>query len=480
MRRTLVRMEGISKSINGGKILEGLSLSVYEKEILGVTGMSGTGKTVIAEILSGTRSYDEGQIYVSGRQMNPERIARAAETGIYHVSTSPALLPCLTIGENICLPEPDMGAALHFPTKRQMAAIREMLRSLDIRIDSRAAVQELDLWERHIVAILRAYYLHARLIIIDDITNDYTEEEFRKLGKLLLKLKQRGVSILFVESMLERAVSFTDRMVILRNGRDEGVLFRCDYSYDDIVKIMIGDYSVPQAVEKRGWRQKREVLLSADQIWDGYLKGLSFYLEKGEVIGFIDEEKNVCDELSKLFLGNRRLLRGEICLEGKAVNVEMDREMLIKAGFGYVEYYKKSIFPKLSLKDNLTITSLDRLTNRTVINSKLEKMVVQDLLNRLDIPLENLRKPVEDISNREQLVAALYKWILNRSRVVVLNNVLSGTDVIMYHIMARFLNELREKEAGALFFFPNTKALYELCDRIYLIRDGVVVKTITL
>ncbi len=154
--------------------------------------------------------------------------------------------------------------------------------------------------------------------------------------------------------------------------------------------------------------------------------------------------------------------------------MKIGREALIRLGFGYVDFYKNSIFPQLSLRDNLTITSLDRLTAKAMINTRLEKRVVQDLLESLHFSDENLKKPLGEISNREQLIAALYKWILNRSRVVVLNNVLSGTDMIMRNIVEQFLNELRRREMGALLFSPNTRELYELCDRIYRIQKGRV------
>ena len=153
---------------------------------------------------------------------------------------------------------------------------------------------------------------------------------------------------------------------------------------------------------------------------------------------------------------------------------------MIKAGFGYVDYYKNSIFPKLSLRDNLTITSLERLTSRTVINSRLEKMVVQDLLRRLEVPLSDMKRPLKDVSNTEQLIAALYKWILNRSRVVIINNVLSGTDMIMHNIVVRFLNELREKGFGAILFSPNVREIFELCDRVYMVREGRITEVVTL
>ena len=474
MKKEIVRAEGLGKTIHGSRILDGLNLSVYEGEILGMTGLSGSGKSVVAEILAGSRGFEEGEIHIAGSRSESGRKRNRPENGIFHIRSSPNLFPCLTIEENICLMEPGIGPGFCFPARMQLQKVREAARSLEIGWDEKASVKTLSLYEKHQISLLRAWYLHARLMIIDNITDDYTEEEFRKLGQLLLKLRQKGVSILLIESMPERVTSFTDRLVILRNGRDEGILFREEYDQYDINKIMSGDYNLPEAVKRAAARQEQKVLMSVNQIRGSGLRGLSFYLNQGEVIGFTDEEDALCTDVLRLFLGNARTESGTVLLDGERINMKMGREALIRLGFGYVDFYKNSIFPKLSFRDNLTITSLERLTARFMINTRLEKRVVQDLLKSLHFPDGNLKKPLSEISNREQLIAALYKWILNRSRVVVLNNVLSGTDMIMRNIVEQFLNELRRRKMGALLFSPNTRELYELCDRIYRIREGKV------
>lgn len=478
MKREIVRIEGLVKSIHGSRVLNGLNLSVYEGEILGMTGLSGSGKSVVAEILSGSRSFEEGEIYIAESRSNSgtgrKRNRNGAENGIFHIRSAPNLFPCLTIEENICLMEPGIGPGFFFPTRMQLRKVREAAHSLEIGWDEKASVSSLSLYEQHQISLLRAWYLHAKLLIIDNITNDYTEEEFRKLGQLLLKLRQKKVSILLIESMPERVTSFTDRLVILRNGRDEGILFREEYNQYDINKIMSGDYNLPGAVKRAEARQEQKVLMSVSQIHGKGLQGLSFCLNQGEVVGFTDEEDALCTDVWRLFQGNARIESGSVFLDGERIHMKIGREALIRLGFGYVDFYKNSIFPQLSLRDNLTITSLDRLTARTMINTRLEKRVVQDLLESLHFSDENLKKPLGEISNREQLIAALYKWILNRSRVVVLNNVLSGTDMIMRNIVEQFLNELRRREMGALLFSPNTRELYELCDRIYRVQKGRV------
>lgn len=471
MKREIVRVEGLKKAIHGSQVLNGLNLSVYEGEILGMTGLSGSGKSVAAQILAGSRSFEEGEIYIAGRKSEAGGKAGRPGNGIYHIRAVPDLFPCLTVEENVCLTEAGAVAGI-FPTRMQLRKVREAAHALDICLDSRASVNSLSLYEKHQVSLLRAYYLHAKLIIMDNITNDYTEEEFCRLGRLLLRLKQKGVSILLVESMTERVTSFTDRLVVLRNGRDEGILFREEYGQYDINKMMSGDYNLPEAVGRVAAGREQEILLEACRICGQGLQGLTFHLNKGEVVGFTDEEDALCTSVQKLFLGDARTESGTVVLDGEPVNIRMKRAGLIELGFGYVDFYKSSVFPQLSLKDNLTITSLNRLTSRAMIHARLEKRVAEDLLEALNFPSENLKRPLCEVSNREQLVAALYKWILNRSKVVVLNNVLSGTDMIMRNIVKQFLNELQRRKAGALLFSPNVRELYELCDRVYKVRAG--------
>lgn len=474
MRKEVLRAEKIHKTINGSHILKGLNLTIYEHEILGMAGLSGSGKSIVAEILSGNRSFENGKIWAGSSELEPGNRKQAVMNGIYHIKETPCLFSCLSIGENICLMESDLRSSLSFPSRRQERMIREALRSLNLNIDLTVPVTDLSLYEQHQIMIVRAFYLQARLLILDNITNGYTEEEFRRLAYLLLRLKQKNMGILMIESMPERVAALADRMVILRNGREEGILFRDEYEISKIRQIMIGSYQVPKTVGKsaQNREEEREILFSVQHIPGRYMEDISFYLKKGEVIGFIDEEEGICTDVLRLFLGKEAVKGGMVELDGRPLTMWANRKDMIREGIGYVDYYKNSIFLKRSLRDNLTITSLDRLTSRTMIHFKLENMVARDLLLRLGMPVENLKKPMKDVSNQEQLVAALYKWILNRSRVVVLNNVLSGTDLLMRNIVVQFLNELREKQCGAIVFSPNPKEVFELCDRVYILRNG--------
>lgn len=181
-----------------------------------------------------------------------------------------------------------------------------------------------------------------------------------------------------------------------------------------------------------------------------------------------------CEEIWNILGGTRETVKGKLTLQGSQVSLQSGREKMIQSGFGYVDNYKNSAFSKLSLRDNLTISSLQRLKNHVGINLRLERKVAGDLMEKLQIPSGDWKKPIKDTSNRVQLAAALYKWVLNRSKVVILNHVLSGTDVIMQDIIRHFLNELKEKGNGAIILAYNARELCELCDRVYVLGHGRV------
>ncbi len=474
MRKEILRMEQVVKKINGAEALKELCLTIYGGEILGLTGLSGSGKSVIAEILSGRSTFDRGRVLLEHSAAEPGMMIQAYREGIYSVTVNPALFTCLTIKENICLTEKAFSSSLYFPTKQQLEAVKEAARSLNVTMDLDKDVSKLSAYEAHLTAILRAYYLHSKLIILDNITDRYTEEEFSDFERLLWRLKERGTSILWIESMAERMMPIADRMVILRNGREEGILFKGEYSTDKIEQIMIGDYAIPHMLEKSIPMEKGEKLLAAEDLSYGKIEGFSFYLGKGEVIGFLDEEKVFCEEIWNILGGTRETVKGKLTLQGSQVSLQAGREKMIQSGFGYVDNYKNSVFSKLSLRDNLTISSLQRLKNYVGINLRLERKVAGDLMEKLQIPSGDWKKPIKDTSNRVQLAAALYKWVLNRSKVVILNHVLSGTDVIMQDIIRHFLNELKEKGNGAIILAYNARELCEMCDRVYVLGHGRV------
>lgn len=144
---------------------------------------------------------------------------------------------------------------------------------------------------------------------------------------------------------------------------------------------------------------------------------------------------------------------------------------MIRQGIGYVESREKGVFPKLTLAENLTIASLERFSRYSRINRKLEQAVVLDVAVQLGIPSRDLKKRIEKLDGNTRFLVTIYRWILKRSKVLILHNVLSESDLIIRDSMLRVINQIHSSQTGMILLSPNKKEIYELCDRVYLLKN---------
>lgn len=144
---------------------------------------------------------------------------------------------------------------------------------------------------------------------------------------------------------------------------------------------------------------------------------------------------------------------------------------MIRQGIGYVESREKGVFPKLTLAENLTIASLERFSRYSRINRKLEQAVVLDVAAQLGIPSRDLKKRIEKLDGNTRFLVTIYRWILKRSKVLILHNVLSESDLIIRDSMLRVINQIHSSQTGMILLSPNKKEIYELCDRVYLLKN---------
>ena len=142
---------------------------------------------------------------------------------------------------------------------------------------------------------------------------------------------------------------------------------------------------------------------------------------------------------------------------------------MIRQGIGFVDSWEKGIFPKLTLAENLTISSLDRFSRNLRINQKLERAVLLDLVDQLEIPQGDLKKRIEKLDGNTCFLVTIYRWLLKRTKVIVFHNVLAGSDIIIKDSMLKVINQIHSSDGGGIIFSSNKKELYELCDRVYIL-----------
>lgn len=474
MRIEKIRLDEIKKAYGDIKALEDISLSLYKGELLCVAGLSGSGKSVLADIISGRTSMSGGRMYVDSRPAAFASIRQAQTAGIFCVRYKTSVINDISVEENLCLLQKQ--GCLAFPARQGTIRMRETLKALGVECRLQAPVGSLSLMERHTIEICRACCAGMKVLVLDGIARDYTLKEIQYMKELAARLKERGVSIVWIDTRPEIMLDAADRLAILRKGSLAAVLFREEFDRQVIDRIIIGGNRKAgrEITRSQAERSGRTELLAVREVRARELRDVSFHVCPGEVVGFIHPEETYCREIVRLLSGELKVESGSAWLAGRQVELSGGRKNMVRYGFGYIEDYKKSLFPKLDVAENLTIAGLEYFAPGVGVREKLEQAVACDYLALLDIREEDLKRPIETLSHRCQLNVALYKWIIARARLIVMDNLFSGTDILMRNSVREFLEFAKSRGIGVVYCSPNESELASVCDRLYELAEGKV------
>ncbi|MCD7994206.1 MAG: ATP-binding cassette domain-containing protein, partial [Clostridia bacterium] len=300
MRIEKIRLDEVKKAYGDIKALEDISLSLYQGELLCVVGLSGSGKSVLADIISGRTPKDGGRMYVDGRPAVFASIRQAQTAGIFCVRYRTSVINDISVEESLCLLQKQGG--LSFPARQGMIHMRETLKSLEVECRLQAPAASLSLMEHHTIEICRACCAGMKVLILDGIARDYTLKETEYMKRLVIRLRERGISILWIDTRPEIMLDAADRLAVLRKGRLAAVLYREEFDRQVIDPIIIGENRKAEREVARSQSDpgERAVLLSVRKVRARELRDVSFYVCPGEVVGFIHPEDTYCREIVRL------------------------------------------------------------------------------------------------------------------------------------------------------------------------------------
>lgn len=474
MRIEKIRLEQVYKAYGDIKALKDVSLPLYQGEVLGIAGLSGSGKSVLADIISGRTDIGGGQLYVDGRGTVFTSICQAQALGIFCVRYRTSVIDGISVMENLCLLQ--RRGHLAFPARDMVNQLADTFRKLGVECRMRVPVRNLSLLEKHTIEICRAFCAGMKVLVLDGIARDYTWKETEYIKGLIMKLKEQGVSILWIETRPEMLMDMADRLAVLRKGSLAAVLHRDEFKRSVVERIIIGETrkSGCSINLSQGRRNRDTELLSVQGVTAQGLKNVDFHVCPGEVVGFIHPEDTYCREIVRLLSGELKVVSGRVRLEGQPIELSGGRKNMVRHGIGFIEDYKKSLFPKLDVAENLTIAGLAYFAPGMCVNGKLEQAIACDYLELLDIKARDLYRPIETLSHRCQLNVALYKWIIAKARFLVIDNLFSGTDILMRNSVREFLEFAKSKNIGIVYCSPNERELSSVCSRMYELSDGRV------
>jgi ribose transport system ATP-binding protein len=469
--RFVLQAKGIRKQFNGIPVLKGVDLEIRHGEVHALMGENGAGKSTIIKIITGVYTKDEGELYMDGKPVEISCRQDARACGISVIYQELSLIPALNVTENIFLGQEI--SKYGFTAKKAMRKkVRELINKYEFDINPDAVVESLGMAQRQMVEILKALSMDAKLIIMDEPTASLSAAETDKLYETIDALRKKGTSILYISHRLEEIYRLADRLTVMRDGENVGVLNKQEIVPQKVTTMMIGHEVREDKNRERRRRNENNCLEVSGLAYKHILKDVSFKAYGGEILGIGGLVGSGRTELIRCIYGAERQKKGTITLNGKPVSKSILKN--IEEGFGLVPEDRRNegFIPLLSIEKNLAISSYDRLATFGVVNRKKEVNYAEEAIKSYDIrpPMKNL--PVGNLSGGNQQKVVLGRWLSRKPTVLLLDEPTAGVDVGVKHDLYHMMRALALTGSIVIMVSSDLAELTHVSDRILVMYDG--------
>lgn len=471
VENTLLQCRGICKQFNGIPVLKNVDLDIMPGEVHALMGENGAGKSTIIKIITGVYNMDEGQIYIEGKPVTITCRQDARCSGISVIYQELSLFPALDVTENIFIGQEI--SRYGFTRKNEMRKrVRELIAKYGFELDPTALVGSMGMAQRQMVEILKALSMDAKLIIMDEPTASLSASETDKLFETINGLRQKGTSILYISHRLEEIYRLADRLTVMRDGENVGVLEKEEITPQKVTTMMIG-HEIREDKSREQRRRFEENCLEVKNLaYKNILKDVSFKAYGGEILGIGGLVGSGRTELIRCIYGAEKPSNGEITLNGKRVSRSVGKN--IRAGFGLVPEDRRNegFVPLLSIEKNLTISSYDKLAKFGVVNKKKETEYAEEAIKSYDIRPPMKQLPVGNLSGGNQQKVVLGRWLSRKPTVLLLDEPTAGVDVGVKHELYHMMRALAISGSIVIMVSSDLEELTRVSDRILVMQGG--------
>jgi ABC-type sugar transport system ATPase subunit len=469
----MITIDKVSMSFPGVKALDDVSFDIEYGEVHGLVGENGAGKSTLIKILSGVYPQYEGRILFDGSERHFYSAHEAQTGGIATIFQELTVIRDLTVAENIFLgrePVRSLGM-LDWNVMREKSS--EVLRFLDTPLDPKETVGNLSVANQQIVEICKALVLNSRIIIMDEPTSSLTEHEVEQLFITIQRLKENGITILYVSHKIEEIFRICDSITVFRDGKHIDTVRKEETSPDDVINMMVGrsmNTMFPPKTASIGG-----LLLSVRNLSrHGEFEQVSFDLHEGEIIGFAGLIGAGRTELARALFGAAPLDDGEISLYGSSINHFAHPNHALSRGVAYLSEDRKGegLMLELSIRENMSLPILKRISPYFFIKAGSERDLVNSYVSKFKIRMTSIDQIVESLSGGNQQKVIISKLLLTESMVFIFDEPTRGIDVGAKYEIYKIMNDLTQEGKGIIFISSELPEVLGVSDRIFCMREG--------
>jgi len=477
----LLRMEGIVKRFPGVLALDDVNFEVRAGEIHALMGENGAGKSTLIKVLTGVYPPDAGVMVLRGQRLRPRSPAEAERFGISAVYQEINLIPELSIAENICLGrQPRRFGLIDWRGVRRRGAAA--MRRLGLEVDVRRRLGACPVALQQMTAIARALDVDARLLVLDEPTSSLDEPERRELFRVMRRLREADIGIVFITHFIDEVYAVSDRITVLRNGRRITTARTADLPRLSLISAMLGKQTVQGAAAGDGHagrpsaesgRRTAPVLVEGRGLGRrGAVDHVDVRVGEGEVVGLAGLLGSGRTETARLLFGADRVERGEVLFRGRPVRVRTPRHA-IRLGFGFCPEDRKAdgLALNLSLEENLVLALQARRGLLRPLSRTERRELVDRFVRMLDIRAASAAADVRTLSGGTQQKVLVARWLATDPCFLILDEPTRGIDVGAKAEVERLVGDLRNRGMGVLFISSELEEVVRTADRIVVLRD---------
>ncbi|MFP4394580.1 MAG: ATP-binding cassette domain-containing protein [Anaerolineales bacterium] len=484
MSTPILEMKNITKTFPGVKALDNVSFRVQEGEIHGLVGENGAGKSTLMKVLSGVHPHGTytGEIYLEGQAQKFHRISDSEKVGIGIIYQELALVPEMTVYENIFLGH-ELSSNGIVDWNETIKRTAELLARVGLDVNPATKVRDLGVGKQQLVEIAKALHRNVKLLILDEPTAALNEEDSQNLLDLLKEQRKHGVTCILITHKLKEIIQVADTVTVLRDGQTVCTLdaHAGEVTERALIKHMVGR-EITNIYPDRDHMPSEDIVLEVRN-WTAYsprldrdvLTDVNFNLRKGEVLGFAGLVGSGRTELALSIFGNPDgyRLSGELFVGGKQVNFGHPSDA-ISNGVAYLteDRKDKGLILIQDVKENITLANLAKIAERGIVDNNAEIKVAHNYVESLAIKTPSIEQKVRYLSGGNQQKVCVGKWLFVKPNILILDEPTRGIDVGAKYEIYTIMNELVKEGISVIMISSELPEVLGMSDRIYVVSGG--------
>ena len=476
----MLEFRNINKSFYDNQVLFDVSFTAQSGEILALIGQNGAGKSTLVKILNGLYKADSGEILIDGESVSYSNIVEADEAGVGMVYQELSGIPHLTVAENVVLSQ-DVNRKFHaLHKKAEQISVQKVFDQLGVDIDVTRPLGDYPTSTQQLVEIAKVVYKQPKLVVFDEPTTSLNAKEREKLFEVMNKMRNDGLTIIFITHYLEEIYQMADRCAVLRDGRLQYYGLTRDVDKDDLVSMMIGqrmESFYPHLVS----HDTGKAALELKDFGGGIVGHTNLIVNYGEVVGLAGLVGAGRTELAQMIIGHTKHEYGDVYIDGSKAVINEPGDAL-KQGIAYVNEDRKNggLCTDMGIDENILLPSIAKgnprvVSKHGVIKQKEATALAEEMINRIEVKCFNRKQRADTLSGGNQQKVSVGKWIAANPKIYIFDEPTKGIDVLTKRNIYDIIRKLAEDGMAVLVISSYIPELLGSCDRIEVMSKGELV-----